>query len=175
MKLALTDESWILEALNPIEWRFLSELPHLASGSDLPPQARKRLKPDPIDPLQALESDESSFEEDWREFVEPDLDRLFAESRDRVVDDLASASRNAEAPLPERIEIPNENSEHWFSVINQARLLMNEAHGIADASERFDPEVFGESEKGVERILLLAQYEFYTAIQSILLEYRMEP
>ena len=175
MKLALTDESWILEALNPIEWRFLSELPHLASGRELPPDALKRLKPDPIDPLQALESDESAFEEDWREFVEPDLDRLFSEARDRVIEDLAAAIRDSDLPLPERIEIANDNSEPWFSVINQARLLMNEVHGMADASERFDPEVFGESEKGVERILLLAQYEFYTAIQSILLEYRMDP
>lgn len=175
MKLALTDESWILEALNPIEWRFLSELPHLASGRDLPPSALKRLKPDPIDPLQALESDESAFREDWREFVEPDLDLLFSDSRDHVIDDLATASRESDAPLPQRIEIANGNTEHWFSVINQVRLLLNEVHGIADASERFDPEVFGESEKGVERILLLAQYEFYTAIQSILLEYRMDP
>jgi hypothetical protein len=182
MKLLLTEKSWILDDLNPIEWRFLSQLPDLAAGKELPEKFLRRLKPNPLGESGARDLKDFEFIDDWSEFVEPDLDQFFVDARTRVANDLeAAASGGIPDPealgdgLPTRIEIPNEHSEQWYNAINQARLLMNEAHQLAEASERFEFQNFDESEEGAQRFILMAQYEFYTALQSILIEHRMEP
>lgn len=184
MQLVLTEESWILEELNPIEWRFLSQLPAIAAGEEVSEECLRRLKPNPLDRSDRGSAEDSEFIEDWSEFVQPDLDQLFDDARSCVAKDLDAASKKIEiesgemeaaVDWPTRIEVPDDHSEQWYSAINQARLLMNEAHGLGEASERFESDSFEESEEGVENFLLLAQYEFYTAIQSILIEYRMDP
>ena len=73
-----------------------------------------------------------------------------------------------------RIVVPHEHTEAWYSTLNQARLLMNEEYDLANASERqlvktLDPSLVGE-----DRLLLIAQYELYSVIQSILVENLME-
>ena len=66
-------------------------------------------------------------------------------------------------------------AEAWYSALNQARLLMNEVHDLADAMERFRWPEDAEDGGGDRpfdgaQVLLMAQYEFYTALQSILIE-----
>lgn len=221
MKFILTEESWILTELDPIEWTFLHRIPEMAAGENLPPQFRSRLLPDPIHVPDSERKDEEGFLEDWKEFVRPDLESAFISARDQVSQDLALAQfgdslskvtgspsveedeeehpyavENEEgedddldedgpefAPrsegVPDQVEVARDSSEAWYSAINQARLLMNEAHDLADASERFQwPDPNEEEPQSTPqtppidgaRLLLMAQYEFYTALQSILLE-----
>lgn len=221
MKFILTEESWILTELDPIEWTFLHRIPEMAAGENLPPQFRSRLLPDPIHVPESERKDEEGFLEDWKEFVRPDLESAFVSARDQVSQDLALAqfgdtlSKVTDSPsveeeeeehsysveneeeeddldedipefaprseaVPDQVEVARDSSEAWYSAINQARLLMNEAHDLADASERFQwPDSDGaESPQSSPqtppidgaRLLLMAQYEFYTALQSILLE-----
>jgi hypothetical protein len=73
-----------------------------------------------------------------------------------------------------RIVVAHEHTEAWYSTLNQARLLMNEEYDLANAEERqliraMDPSLVGE-----DRLLLIAQYELYSVIQSILVENLMQ-
>ncbi|MCB1229552.1 MAG: hypothetical protein KDN19_04770 [Verrucomicrobiae bacterium] len=206
MKFILTEESWILSDLDPIEWTFLDRIPEMAAGEALPPQFRQRLLPDPIDVPASERENEEGFLNDWGEYVRPDLESAFVAARDQVSRDLALAAVDGEfelveddeeeidetvvddedeeeagadhfiprpEPIPARIEVAREASDAWYSALNQARLLMNEAHDLADATERFHwPDGDGTDVPPLDgaRLLLLAQYEFYTALQSILIE-----
>lgn len=182
MKLLSAKRSWIIEELYPIEWRFLSQLPALAAGEEFSEDCLRRLKPNPLGPSDPMGARDFELIEDWSEFVQPDLDRLFGEARACVATDLQTASQvkgpgpvETEAEWRARVEVSDDHSEHWYSVLNQARLLMNEAHGLGEFSARYDLGDIEESEEGFEKFLLLAQYEFYTAIQSFLIEQRMNP
>jgi len=80
--------------------------------------------------------------------------------------------------VPSQIVIDRSSADAWYSTLNQARLLMNEAHDLAEATERFRwPKPGSRAEKALDgaRVLLLAQYEFYTALQSILIETMLRP
>lgn len=184
MRFILTPQAWILADLEPVEWNFLERLPHLASGEDFSADCRRRLLPDPIDVPASQRGEYEGFLEDWAEYVKPDLEGAFASSRDRVVSDLDFARsrleemlRDAETPgeipgHPTVVAISRESADDWYSTLNQARLLMNEAHDLADAIERVrSPETSKKGRKpDAARLILLMQYEFYTALQSILIE-----
>jgi hypothetical protein len=139
------------------------------------------------------------FLEDWNEYVRPDLRVAFSEARDQVSRDLALALAQeagedgdgeedpefefedeeiGETRAPSQIVIDRSAADAWYSTLNQARLLMNEAHDLAEATERFRwPKPGSRAEKAMDgpRVLLLAQYEFYTALQSILIETMLRP
>lgn len=215
MKFILTQTQWILADLDPIEWRFLDQLPRLASGEGFSEQSRRRLLPDPIDVPAGKRDQYEEFLEDWDEYVRPDLVTAFTEARDQVSRDLALAlaqeagaeydeefededeedepedpefefefededdeDEDDAAWVPSQIAISRLSADAWYSTLNQARLLMNEAYDLAEATERFRwPRPGSEAELSMDgsRILLLAQYEFYTALQSILIETMLRP
>lgn len=177
MRFVIKDGIWAVEDLSAFEWQFLENLPRLAAGVGFDRNCLKRLKPDPLDIPAGLRHQEEGFLEDWREFVEPELDLAFQEARDRVEADVEAARKIAGPELPDRLEVPAEATDLWYSALNQARLLMNEAWDIADSTDRYRLFTAAvEGEKIDEEILLrLAQYEFYSAIQSILVENLMQP
>ena len=212
MKFILTEDSWILTDLDPIEWTFLDRIPEMAAGEGLSHEIRQRLLPDPIDVPGSERRKEEGFVDDWNEYVRPDLEAGFVAAREQVSRDLALAAVDGEPGVPEdpvaddafeadneedledldtdfvprpdgipgRVEVAREEAESWYSALNQARLLMNEAHDLAEATERFrwpesGPDGDGNPDPPIDgaRLLLLAQYEFYTALQSILIEVMM--
>lgn len=78
--------------------------------------------------------------------------------------------------VPTQVVISRASAEAWYSTLNQARLLMNEAHDLADAVERRGwtlQESPADPTMDPGRIVMLAQYDFYTALQSILIETMM--
>lgn len=196
MKFILTDTSWILDELDPIEWTFLDRIPEMASGDNLPPEQRRRLLPDPIDVPASEREKHEEFLQDWDDYVRPELESSFGDARDQVSRDLAMAAIQAPAvetdpdepsdedvafadefiarkgATPLRVEVGRDDSEAWYSALNQARLLMNEVHDLAEAMERFRwPEEGGNDHPfDGAQVLLMAQYEFYTALQSVLIE-----
>lgn len=184
MRFVLTDENWFLDALSASEWHLLCELPPTAAGENFEESTRERLFPSPLS--EDVLADEESIDQldDWNSFVRPDLDEGFAEARSVVQVDLECVeSFPAEEVLePEQLEfaggekelrrvvVPHENTDAWYSVLNQARLLMNEEYGLAETEDRFMIEMQGPDAVDQERMLLLAQYEMYSVIQSILVE-----
>lgn len=188
MKFILTPDSWEISEMDPIEWTFLNRIPEMATGAGLPEETRRRLLPDPIDVTAGEREAEEGFLEDWDEYVRPDLDSAFQAARDQVGRDLSAAEAeeglegevDSKFPsVPVRVRVARAASDGWYSALNQARLLMNEVYDLAEASESHQWPGAGDDEKESEsqgpptdgaRLVLLAQYEFYTALQSILIE-----
>lgn len=196
MRFVLTDSHWILDSLFPGEWEWIRILPRLAAGDGLRSDSIERLFPSPL--ASDVLVDESTFTqiEDWDELIRPELDEGFHRDREVVEEDLTrsealslddyaeddpireeleEAGFPGDLPAMHRILVPHENTDAWYSTLNQARLLMNEEFRIADSDERQLVKTLGPSAINEDRILLIAQYELYSVIQSILVENVMHP
>ena len=133
--------------------------------------------------------DENSFThlDDWNDFVKPDLEEGFQTSRKTVEEDLKLVTRieieeevdeeDEDTDLPvhfegdlRRLVVQIDHTEDWYSTLNQARLLLNEDHNLAEDQERLMMMMGMESDLPPEKALVMAQYEMYSAIQSILVE-----
>lgn len=193
MRFLLSEEQWALDSLFPGEWEWIRMLPHLASGRDFRPSSRERLFPSPLAPEVLANVGTISQMEDWEELVRPELEEDFASARAVVESDLSrcevyqfgDADEDEDEPwreefeelgipveLPElrRVVVPYDHTEAWYSTLNQARLLMNEEYDLAAAEERQIAKALGPEVVGSDRILLIAQYELYSVVQSILVE-----
>jgi hypothetical protein len=200
MRFILSEHSWILDALSPAEWHLVSELPAIASGIRFRDSTRERLFPSPLAPDVVADENTIEQIEDWDELIRPELEETFSSARSIVEDDLkrfrkvpaadlASESHfeneenDFEDDLAEeeelfladgtefyRVEVPIEHTDAWYSTLNQARLLMNEEFQIADSEERLIARSGGI--EGLDEVLmvLVAQYELYSVVQSILVE-----
>lgn len=196
MRFILSEHFWVLDALSPSEWHLIRILPEMASGKHFHQRSRDRLFPSPIsDDVIADESTLSQIE-DWDELIRPELEEAFSEARavvgedlnrvrnvplDEVfdegayVDEMEDVGDERESDRAYRVEVPHEHTESWYSTLNQARLLMHEEYGIADAEERYLAKTMGMKGLDEERMLLIAQYELYSVLQSILVENIMNP
>lgn len=195
MRFLLSEDYWALDSLFPGEWEWIRILPRLASGQDFRPESRDRLLPSPLAPDVMADESTLSQMEDWDELIRPEIAESFAEAREIVEEDLdrcesltleaypeddpiheelAEAGFPGDLPEMRRIVVPHEHTEAWFSTLNQARLLMNEEYDIANAEERQLVKMLDPSLVGEDRLLLIAQYELYSVIQSILVENLME-
>ena len=125
---------------------------------------------------------------------------LFDEARLIVAKDLERAQRFESVSGSEGVEesggqifysleVSGEHVEQWSSTLNQARLLMNEVHELAESERQLaenlldlpgmdegadDGEGRSREAKAYPKWLLLAQYGFYSAAQSFLIDYLMD-
>jgi hypothetical protein len=106
---------------------------------------------------------EPEADEDWREYVEPDLKRLFQDALDVVEEDLKKlgpdSSRKGQA-----LRIPVKNLEAWIHALNQARLALAARHGFTEKD--MDGRVPIE---GDDRALALFQVHLYGFLQECFL------
>ena len=189
MRFVLSEDHWMLDSLFPGEWEWVRDLPRVASGEGFREDSRERLLPSPLAPDEMADEHSLGQLEDWDDLVRPELSALFAEARALVELDL---SRSVEIPggeededlrdrleasgflfdLPpmRRVVVPIDHTEAWYSTLNQARLLMNEEYALADPDERELAKQLGAEALGEGRLMLLAQYELYSVVQSILVE-----
>ena len=196
MSFILSEDHWVLDSLFPGEWEWIRMLPGLAAGEGFSRSSRERLFPSPLAPEVLADVGTISQMEDWEELVRPELEEGFASARAVVEGDLSECEvytfaedDDDEDPfreeleelglpvdLPElrRVVVPFEHTEAWYSTLNQARLLMNEEFDLATAEERHLAKTLGPEIVGSDRLLLIAQYELYSFIQSILVEKVMQ-
>jgi hypothetical protein len=194
MRFVLTETHWILDSLFPGEWEWVSELPKVAAGEGFRPESLERLRPSPLAPDEL--ADEGTLEqmEDWDELIRPELEAQFSEARslveadlsrcevmpgpDEEIDDLRDQMEESgflfDLPALRRLAVPIEHTEAWCSTLNQARLLLHEEYGLADSEERALVKMLGPEAVGPERLLLMARYELYSVVQSILVENLMD-
>lgn len=190
MRFLLSEHFWVLDSLYPTEWEWLRELPRIASGEDFSSAARERLFPPPLSEDTLADESTLAQAEDWDELIRPELVETFATARSVVEKDIAKGERfEPEAPdpddseidfaeagipleLPEfyRVVVPNEHSDAWYSTLNQARLLLNEEHDLAASQDRQLAKMLGPESIDEDRLLLIARYELYSVVQSILVE-----
>lgn len=145
------------------------------------------------------DEDDEEIVGDWKKYVRPEMETLFDEACRVVAKDLELAQQfEVEGGEDEggsgdqmfySLEVPGAHVEQWNSTLNQARLLMNEVYELADSERRLAEGLMdisadlGESEdegnrsrqaKAYPKWLLLAQYGFYGAVQSFLIDTLMD-
>lgn len=144
--------------IHPLFAEMLAELPRAASRHD---GARSRLYPDPIgsDSADAIGEDL----EDWREHVHPELEQLFAGSREKVSADLGGFGAKSGSL---RCVIPRENIDAWLNALNQARLV------IVEENKFCERELSGAEppDLSTRRGLSLLKVHFYAHLQELLVE-----
>jgi hypothetical protein len=186
MRFILSADHWVLDSLFPGEWEWIRMLPDLAAGEGFSHSSRERLFPSPLAPEVLADVGTISQMEDWEELVRPELEEVFESARIIVESDLSESQTytfaedgdddlfreelgelGVPADLRElrRVVVPFEHTEAWYSTLNQARLLMNEEFDLAAAEERHLAKTLGS-----DRLFLIAQYEMYSFLQSLLVE-----
>lgn len=146
-------DSWELRDIHPLFVSLLTELPKVASRHK---KAQARLYPDPIGG-----EDHAEFRRDWKEHVRPELERLFASSREIVARDLSALGGNGT-----KLVIPSGHLEAWLNALNQARLVIVEESNFseADLDHREPPDL------ATRRGMALLKMHFYAHLQELLVE-----
>ncbi len=148
-------DSWELRDIHPLLATFLSELPKVAARHK---KAQARLYPDPIGGVAHAE-----FRRDWKEHVRPELERLFASSRDIVARDLSAPGGYNHGT---KVVIPCAHLEAWLSALNQARLVIVEESNFTEADlDHHEP-----PDLATQRGLSLLKIHFYGHLQELLIE-----
>lgn len=158
MKITRLDEQTI--AIGPLDL-FSTELLHqihLAADPAGHPAAHDRLYPSPSGGA------EPALDDEWSDFVHPDLADLFATSIEVIQSDLADFPPALPAADHHVLHLPIKNLEAWIHGLNQARLVLAARHGFTE-HEMDGP--LGVEEG--ERSLALFQVHFYGWLQECFL------
>jgi hypothetical protein len=145
---------------------FLAELLRQIPESANPEQnetAQRRLFSAP-----AAEAEKEICRE-WKEYVEPELRRLFESANETVTGDLAQLDGKRRPFANCTLRIPIANAEAWLNTLNQARLVIASKYGFSDA-ELCD---HYRSPMGSRRDLSLFQVNFYGFLQECILREMM--
>ena len=142
--------------IHPLFAELLAELPRSAARHD---NARARIYPDPFVSVDGP----AEASEDWCEHVHPELERLFAASRETVSSDLGESPTGATAS---RCVIPRAHIDAWLNALNQARLVIVEENkfGEQELSGSEPPDL------STRRGLSLLKIHFYAHLQELLVE-----
>lgn len=173
MRILLNHDSWELEEMRDLEWVMLLQLPQAADHRNSE-KGRKRLFPEPTP-----ENDEKSQEltADWKEFVQPELESQFTRDLELVTKDLGNVEEEEddEGNVEHFLSVPLKHAETWYSVLNQARLIINEEHDVSTTERKLYMGEQTPSELGEKRWLTMIQYRIYGALQEFILTNIMEP
>ena len=148
-------DSWELREIHPLFASLLADLPKVASRHK---KAQARLYPAPTGGAAGAQ-----LRRDWKEHVRPELERLFATSRDIVARDLESLGTAGQGT---KVVIPDRHLDAWLNALNQARLIIVEENQLAesDLDHREPPDL------ATRRGLSLLKVHFYAHLQELLVE-----
>jgi hypothetical protein len=155
----LDEETFLLSGLDPFLVEILRQLPAAATvGTD--DAASQRLYPNPAD------ESEPQTNEEWRQYVTPELRRLFESATETLTSDLGNI-----APLEGdadrlAVPIPQDHSDAWLNALNQARLALAARHAVTEADMDAKFPLIVRS----DRDFALLQIHFYGLLQEFLIE-----
>lgn len=136
---------------------FLAELLLKIPESGAPhPESESRIFPSPSG------GSEPEMDEEWREFVRPELESQFGWNRNLVAEDLKGLRTSVGREL--ELEIPQLHVGAWVHALNQARLSLVSCHHISDKALEEGPVL-----PGMEGMILF-QIQFYGLLQEWLIE-----
>jgi len=104
--------------------------------------------------------------EDWDEYVTPDLKTQFSEQIAHVSRAISIAEKDHE--LVGHLHIQKSEADTWFGAINQARLSLEAQYQLSNYQH---PEEIDDQSPFIQSTF--ARYELYSQIQFCLLEYLM--
>lgn len=152
----LDSRTLVLSQLNNVCCELLRQVAPSAEPGDNGP-ARARLFPSPTG------GREPDADRDWREYVEPDLRRLFQDAREVVKEDVKHLAPEGRKQ-GHMLRIPVKNLEAWIHALNQARLA------IAARNDFTEKDMDGSTPvEGDIRALALFQVHFYGFLQECFL------
>jgi hypothetical protein len=158
VEIARLDENTILlSRIDPVLADLLRRISSSAdpSGSDA---ATARLFSAPTgDP------EEEEFAEDWREYVEPELAKLFQSALQVIDGDLRKMRANPKTGEA-MVFIPRDHFENWIHGLNQARLVLAARHDFGE-EEIGRPVPLAADARGLARL----QMRFYDSLLDFLL------
>jgi hypothetical protein len=161
---------WVLADIGDVEWYMLAHLPEAADASRSQ-RGHRRLFPEVTDSVH------QEVCEDWRQYVQPEIEHQFSHEIQMVCEDMERVEelrKRRGKEVRRQLRVPLSHAETWYSVLNQARLILNEDHAIAGTEHQL---LFGSKQPGEideQRWLLLVQYRVYAAIQEFLLSELIE-
>ena len=148
----------------------LSMLPKVCEPGD-DETIQRRLFPSPIDAEE--EGDlRTSAEEDWTDFVRPELEAAFDSDMLMVMTDLADAevSEETDEEVYYQIEIAGAHSSSWFQVLNRARIVLSLRHRLPFSEYPLEE---GET-VALERLLASHLSDTYAGIMELLVRQMSE-
>lgn len=105
--------------------------------------------------------------DDWNEFVVPDIVTQFDEQVSFVSRAIASTPRDEEHTGS--IMITKDDAMKWYGTVNQARLSLEQRHHLSTVEEIITDEDLDALGPDIRSAVI--RNHFYTAIQSLLLEF----
>ncbi len=170
MRISLDGDHWLLEEIDDVHWFMLMQLTQ-AADMNQSEKGRKRLLPDVADP------EEEEVNADWREYIQPGLETQFTNDLETVSKDLDTAyeEENDDGKPLHFLEVPIAHAETWYSVLNQARLIINEEYNISETEKKLYMGEQTPSQIEEKKWLVMVQYRVYAIIQEFLLTNIMEP
>jgi hypothetical protein len=153
------DHTLFLAGLDAFLFELLRQLePAATLGPDDPATGR-------FFPIPASE-EERMINEDWREFVTPELRHLFEEALQTVKRDLESVEPVSGDPDKLGVIIPLEHADAWLNALNQARLALAERHRVTEEDMDLRLPLMVKT----DRDFALLQIQFYGLVQELLVE-----
>ena len=154
MQISRTEDALVLAGLDLFLAELLRQIPASADPADNA-AARERLLSKPY-------SDDARLNEEWEEYVQPDLLQHFQDANETVKDDLACIESGDESDSDGyRLSIPRPHFERWLNSLNQARLALAARHEFSDKELERDLSMALDN----ARDLGLFQIHFYGLIQ----------
>ena len=144
--------------LDPFLAELLRQIPASAKPDGVP-AAEKRLFSSPTN------GKEKDLRAEWKQYVEPELRRLFQSAAETVASDLEQLNGNEKSLANRTLRIPAKHADAWLSALNQARLVIAAKN---DFTERELSDHF-RSPIGSRRDLSLFQINFYGFLQEFIL------
>lgn len=119
----LDDGSVSFEGIAPQLLHILGRMHDAAESGN--PDVEDRLFPPPVE-----DSSCDHIAEDWKAFVEPDLQTEFLSAREAVSADLRGAEKTDDGEFIFRI--PPKHLDHWLSALTQSRLALHALHHFTE-------------------------------------------
>ena len=147
-----------ISELDPFLAELLRQIPASASPDGLP-AAEQRLFSSPTN------GKEPELCAEWKQYVEPELRRLFQSATETVAADLEQLNGNEKSLANRTLRIPATHTDAWLSALNQARLVIAAKNNFTDSelSDHFRSPI------GSRRDLSLFQINFYGFLQEFIL------
>lgn len=123
----------------------------------------------PGPPLYDQLSSRMEQDDDWKEFVVPDIVNQFNDQITCVSRAISSAPRDEDHAGS--IFIKEEDAIAWYGAVNQARLSLEKQHSLSKLEEIISEEDLENLNPNVRAAVI--RNHFYNSIQSLLLDYVM--
>src|SRR4030081_562907 len=147
-----------LSELDPFLAELLRQIPESTKPEGCE-AAEARLFSHPVD------QSEKEIRKEWKQYVHPELRRLFQTATETVAEDLKPLNGSTKPFANCTLRIPTKNAEAWLNALNQARLVIASKYGFSEGE-------LGDhyrSPIGSRRDLGLFQVNFYGFLQEFIL------